>query len=685
MKFSKDKDLNKKDGIRLKKICLDNAYGRVTTFTTEGVKVRAIFVAYFIDYFNAINGFSNLAKILYSSKSMNLPLLNDLILKFSYAKVLTNSYSKTMFEERKKIYEYIDNLIENLDEKKISENKNEDLINLIKGAANIFFKNDPKIHEKLNFHYISKSLIASKKLEQKINALTNLNDLLKKINPEKIEKKSKKGNITLEEFCQYCREYKILNILYDKNIHEEIIKRLPEIIYVMYENNFGYDKKEENMEKINSDKKLIFDLLFDKLLESEQNNEKLVKNIQNIICDFCEILSDGDKLDVYKGVINYIEKSIEKKGIPMKEHLSFVIDYSLQAIENQDEREEENAKKEEQDKNQEIENGGDNAIYDEKEINQKIENNNYYGLNLLINYLSEEYYKKYNMTNEQKIELINTSITGIIKIIQSCDIPNQTLLLKNLCSKTSLSIKNIKDILQYLILLDKLKSDEKLNKSFTKILEEFSLKEDFFSLLMTDMDRYLSLIIKNSGEKLIEKDNIKVYEGLFNNELNIKLRLNLIFFLLQKQNITKENLEDFNNKIIKSCEKNNLASDVLNKLLYSNIANFPREVIQFLYNKVLANEIKEEKLSDYQYYVFCTGIIKEINKIENHFYFMNGKDLAVKVSENEKNIKGMELLWQFSIKTKNDKIRNKVNDFLADIFFGIIDGCIIICIVVVIC
>ena len=49
---------------------------------------------------------------------------------------------------------------------------------------------------------------------------------------------------------------------------------------------------------------------------------------------------------------------------------------------------------------------------------------------------------------------------------------------------------------------------------------------------------------------------------------------------------------------------------------------------------------------------------------------MNGKDLAVKICENEKNIKGMELLWQFLIKTKNDNIRNKVNDFLADIFLG---------------
>ena len=50
---------------------------------------------------------------------------------------------------------------------------------------------------------------------------------------------------------------------------------------------------------------------------------------------------------------------------------------------------------------------------------------------------------------------------------------------------------------------------------------------------------------------------------------------------------------------------------------------------------------------------------------------MNGKDLAITNCETEQNIKGIDLLWSFLIRTKNDKIRNKVNDFLADIFFGV--------------
>jgi hypothetical protein len=45
--------------------------------------------------------------------------------------------------------------------------------------------------------------------------------------------------------------------------------------------------------------------------------------------------------------------------------------------------------------------------------------------------------------------------------------------------------------------------------------------------------------------------------------------------------------------------------------------------------------------------------------------------LALINCESEKEIKGIDLLWNFLIKTKNDKIRNNVTDLLSDIFFGI--------------
>ena len=175
----KDKDkenkINGKNEIRLKKICLINAYNPVTTFTSCDVKIKAKFVAYFIDYFNAINGFSYLAQIMYLSKNIYLELLDDLISKFQFAKILTDSYSKTLFEEKIKLCECIDNIIESLDEKTISEKRNDDIKIIIEHVSKKLFVRDVKLSEKLNFHYVAKNLICSKKLEQKINSLTSLN------------------------------------------------------------------------------------------------------------------------------------------------------------------------------------------------------------------------------------------------------------------------------------------------------------------------------------------------------------------------------------------------------------------------------------------------------------------------------------------------------------------------------
>ena len=83
---------------------------------------------------------------------------------------------------------------------------------------------------------------------------------------------------------------------------------------------------------------------------------------------------------------------------------------------------------------------------------------------------------------------------------------------------------------------------------------------------MNDMERYLSKIISvEKTEKDIDKEKNKVYEGLFMNDLNIKLRLNLIFFLLQK-NANEQNLKEFHVKVINTCEKNILASDLYSSL-----------------------------------------------------------------------------------------------------------------------
>ena len=59
---------------------------------------------------------------MYLGKSINLWLLDDLIIKFQFAKILTDSYSN-IFKEKIKLCEYIDDIIESLDEKLFQKKK----------------------------------------------------------------------------------------------------------------------------------------------------------------------------------------------------------------------------------------------------------------------------------------------------------------------------------------------------------------------------------------------------------------------------------------------------------------------------------------------------------------------------------------------------------------------------------
>ena len=76
-----------------------------------------------------------------------------------------------------------------------------------------------------------------------------------------------------------------------------------------------------------------------------------------------------------------------------------------------------------------------------------------------------------------------------------------------------------------------MRKNGKLNKKFNLILEEYSKDYGFLNFLMNDMSRYLSLICKinedkknNDNNKYIEVSNYeekKIYEGLFDNKINI--------------------------------------------------------------------------------------------------------------------------------------------------------------------
>ena len=695
-----DKGQNKKNKLLLTRICLENAYNLKVTYTTSKVKIKAYILAYFIDYFHALNGFEYLFKLSYCDKSINLELLLNILNGLNLAKSITGNYSNFYLKEKQELYRFVYIFIQQLNENTIINYQKDQIIQLIQKASKVIALNnqeEPKYSESMYFDYISKNLLLSKKLDQKIYSLNILNDIINNIEYNMIKKKCQNNycdisiqKMTFQDFCINCKKNHIIKILLnEQNVHEETIRRLPKIIFIMYKNNFGYINKTDE-EKINIDKKMIFNVLFNKLLESEQSNENLTKNIYNIICSFCEILSEEDKLYVYEEIKKYLEKSIEKREMPVKDQLLFIIEFTVKAIESKNIKEEKiNNKKsknkiEESEENEEEEDDEDyyyiedNSKSDEKLINLNLEDGDYYGLNLLKNYLLEEEYRKYsNMTNEQKIELITTSIEGIIKIIQVCT--KKDLLLKYLFFKAIEAINKSCNILQFLILFDKIRNNKNMGKKFNSILINYSRDYGFLDSLMNDIMRYICLVNSLNNEKNIPNDILNnkeiedleeknIYEGLFNNKLNIKLRLKLIIFLLSMIGIEKD--LEATKELISKCESNTYSNICFNILIYKNLKKFSGIFIILFYDNILDNK-KIFNMNDLQYYQLCKEIIKSINKIYKIFYFMNNKDIAVLKYESESKIKGINILWNFLIKTKNNEIRNDITDFFADIFLGI--------------
>ena len=257
-KKEKEKNENKTQLV-LKKICLQNAYKIVTTYTTNNIRIRAAFLAYFIDYFHALNGFSYLYQLCYCSDKINLQLLFKIMNGLSFAKSMTGNYRNICIKEKKQLLQFIYDFFDKLNEKTFIEIKKSEILNILNKIPSLVAlepDGEEKIQKNIYFYYISKKLLLSKKLEEKISSLNEINDMLKSIknifNLYSSNSQISKKTMTFEDFCINCNKNKILQILLnDKNVHEEIIKRLPEIIFVMYKNNFGYLKKEDEDKKKN--------------------------------------------------------------------------------------------------------------------------------------------------------------------------------------------------------------------------------------------------------------------------------------------------------------------------------------------------------------------------------------------------------------------------------------------------
>ena len=655
----------------MKKICLPQVYNRMHIFHTLDKNISSCIMAYIVDYFNFIGGYDTLFTLLcsiYHNKDnykenfkTQLYIIQDLYT----SKIITGSFSN--HEGIKKINKYIDEYADKFDEEIVIYQNELDnfflkLISLIQQKD----EDGTLLSERIKVIYLFKKLAKTKKLERNINLIGNLNNIIKSVQYNNLYKEIREKNdtdkneemlndaqfqgrdknikeMTEEYFCKLCQENKIIELFLDnKTTHEEIIKRIYPLLFIMNKNNYGY---EPNSEK-RIDSKYVFDSLFQKLKESEQNNESLWKIIlSDIILEFAESLDLKDKNYVFQLIKKYFEETSTKKNSKIIQLISFVINYSLKCINSSGNLQKENDLILEK------------IIYNDS-YNQliycQLNESKFYGLELLINQLIDKNkINSFEVNSELKMAVINTCIDGIIdilKIFHENEKDNDIIkiIFMKIINAISLSI-NISNNIDLIEKIFKLGLKKNIKEEFDLFFKE----KKYINKIFDELFNYIKNV-KKENEKEEKKE--------------IEKRLDLIFLLLE--NDIRISNEDFTNLFIELTKINEISKKIFYMKMKENILKINIELREYIFRNILLNKEFNFEINDFMSYQLLKEFILQINKSKGKFIFITERDMIVIPNKEYSDIYGQDSLWDILLKTTNKDIRNDVCNFLSEIFLA---------------
>ena len=662
----------------MKKICLPQVYNKIHNFHTLDKSINSCIISYFVDYFNYIKGYDILFALLCSIYHNKEDLLNFriqyiLIEDLFTAKVITGSFANQMGVDL--IKNYIDEYVDKSDDESFQNLVQEEVEKIFEKLIELIQKKDEEkalFGERIQVINLFKQLTKTKKLERNINIIISINNIIKSVQYNNLYKEIREKNntdkneemlndaqfqgrnqkikeMTEEYFCKLCKENQIIELLLNSQAtHEEIIKRIYPLLSLMYKNNFGYENKNEN--KI----KYIFDTLFQKLKESEQNNESLWKIIlHDIVLEFSDNLNVHDRNYVFSKLRQYFEETAIKKNSKIIQFIALMINYSIKCIGNpigstQNEKDY-------------ICNENNNKDEYEKIIESKFNEKKYYCLELLINHLIDKnLINDLEINTELKMNIINTCIDGIIDIIKK--ISNKDEIIKMIFIRiiiaiiSSINSSNNINLLQKLFKLD-------INKNIKEEMDKFCKSKYIIKKLLDVIFNYLNNI---------KEENLKVEENKKEIQLEIGKRLDLIFLLLENDiNISNEDFKLFFNQISKS---NEMSKKIFYGKIKDNILKISIKLREYIFENILLNKDKDInfEINDSLSYQLFKEFILQINKSKEKFIFITEKDMMVISKEdNCKDIYGHKELWDLLLKITNKDIRNDIANFLSNIYLGI--------------
>ena len=699
--------------LKLKKICVEDAYKNKVIEINE-YKIPTYILAYLIDYFYSLGGYSILFSL--CRENYNIKIAADIFNNICYGIQLTNNFRNLYESQRNGINTILFKFLDSINEDTLKNYSKDDIVKFLKRGTELYPNINSKstyIFEDLYLRYMLKYINFAKNGKQLLKAINDIDNILYSIEYNQLFKNNIKGGndsevkendpkfsnkdplikeINYKTFCQNCNNYQIIDIVLKENdIHIEILKQFAPIIFIMYQNNFGDNHPQTNQEKIEKKKNLIFNMILNKLKKSEKNNLGEFMQIEKIICDFCQVLTDDDKYLIFSEIKFIFEDSIYNQKNTFKEIFDFIINYSSIAVKKT------NIYKRQVNNNFVDINAKDDAdanIIQSEEQNQEINNNNfdekkYFGLELIYGFLSLEHYDQFQMSFKQKMELINKASDGIIKIISSVKSPN--LAINVILYKIFNSIQTKKDVLQHLLLLNKLLNYSKIDNfllEFNNYFEEYLKKHELIIILIDELSSFIEQLKQNNigiinnpnpneiDINQIEYDNNQNEEGFLDENSNIKTRTKTIFNVILKYKNTNYDFNKIKSFFFLLINYNEFIKNILYKYLSESINHFPKDFLFYLYSNIISKKELFTINNSFTYQV-CKNIIIQMNKINNNLYLMNNKDIGILINKSDiKNefIIGIDLLWDLLLNQEQNidaNIINDVTDFICNLYFGV--------------
>ena len=646
----------------IEKICNKKIYeGIINDFRINDDQIiAALPIAYFIDYFNFLNGYNSISNFIISNQNFRFDMIYNYIFIFkkchAFMEGQNNQLENKLTNQISQIRVYLQKRMMKISEDEIKKNCKDSIIDVCLGLSRIMpFDEIIKINvfEELYLNYIL-GCFQCKNLEKQIYAIKIFNSIIVSIdrNCKKVTDKNLKidpdrniKNMKYDVFINSLNKIKILDYILEDNVHDEIMKRSLPIIILMYKNNFNL--KDLEIEAIYEKRKKIIDCLFKKLNEAEKNDKILYETLKNIISKLSQFLFENDREYTY----NLIKDFVTKREITL-DNIYLIKDFTINYLSQTD--------------IDYIEINNQNNI--ENVIDEPFNEKKLYGTQLLWEYFLDKYYIDGPLKNNSLIIEIIQECTNSLKEIFYFPIINDNEKYKILMKLIN-NIKKNESEVQSIYLIKNLISKSYKFMILTKRIND-NKNNNIFDLIVENLNNYNSKAfeIEENKTKNFEELSELIFGGFFPYYFNIKTRIELIVQLLNKDIDIDINFENFFilwNFIIKY----DYIKEIFYKQLLENINTFSYNFKTMLFQLIFLND-DLFKIDDVLSFKLFYSLMTEINKANGVFILINGMDLRVnKTNDNE--IIGIEKLWDILINTKNIEIQDEVSSVLSEICLNV--------------